>query len=163
MKAFVIFLTSPPPACPLPSFPICVLSAFSPWGYWSSSQCPGLLLSSLFEKQYWRVCLFSGVHFWVYRKKAVERWSKLRFGSCSPGLKWSPGIQRRTTYPTDDGWELVVRRRARCAEPMEKSSSVAKEFCCSLAAFRQVTTRRIWKPYPVRPGSQACRQNALLF
>lgn len=83
-----------------------------------------------------RVCLFSGVHFWGYGKKAVERWSRPQAWLMLSQPQWSIGILRRTTYPTDDCWELVARRRARCAEPMEKSRSVAKEFCCSPCCFQ---------------------------
>lgn len=63
--------------------------------------------------------------------------------------QWSIGILRRTAYPTDDCWELVARRGARCAKPMEKSRSVAKEFCCSPCCFQTGYCQKVLEAIPI--------------
>lgn len=76
------------------------------------------------------LCLFPGVHFWGYGEMEQAHLVSLSHTLPASMGHWHP---KRTTYPMDDCWELVAGRSTRCAEPVEKSRSVAKEFCCLLS------------------------------
>lgn len=104
----------------------------------STSQCPCQLLSSFARDT---VLVHSCAYFQepisgaTEGRREMEQAHLVSLAHTLPASKghWHP---KRTTYPMDDCWELVSGRSARCAEPMEKSRRVAKEFCCSLCCFQ---------------------------
>lgn len=73
---------------------------------------------------------------------------------------WHP---KGTTYPMDECWELVAGRRARCAEPMEKSRSVAKEFCCSLGCFQTGYCQKVLEAIPCEATLRGLQAKPLLL
>ena len=101
------------------------------------------------------LCLFSGAHFWGYRrmwKDGADPFCEL--DSHTPSLpQWGIGILRELLirWLIGGNWwqgeEPDVQSQWKNQELWPKNSTVLS------AVFRQVTARRLWKPYPVGPCS----------